>query len=391
MWWKSAALLLGLASSLPSQVSQSFTSIPGEVCGLQNVVAVAPGGIGGLALQSDGTVWEWYGPSAPVRVAELSDVVAVAAGIDHHMALKSDGTVWEWSGPWIAPMAEPSDHKRIPFQVEINDIVSIAAGETRSLAVKRDGTVWEWTSPIMDDFLGLSPGTPKQVDGLSEVVVVSVAYEAWWDTLLESRTVALKQDGTVWVWYAGEWSRFNSSPAQISELSGIVAIAAGTAGDVALKDDGTVWQWDVSLRPVQVNGLTGITAVAVGSDGGHVAPGVGAYGLALHTDGTVWTWGNIQNRQWGDGTTPVQVRGLTEVKALAAAGVYAYTSGIRPVSVAIKHDGTVWSWGETWNAALCRQPESPPVSLPTPSDSASDEAQAEFEKTELSDSQVPPF
>jgi len=146
--WSNCGLVflsLSLASFLPGQIQQSLRTTPGQVCGLKDVVAVAAGGIGGLAVKSDGTVWEWYGQSAPAQVAELSDVVSVAAGIGHYMALKRDGTVWEWPGPWTAPVPAPPTLSRTPYQIgEMTDVVAIAAGETRSVAVKRDGTVWEW-------------------------------------------------------------------------------------------------------------------------------------------------------------------------------------------------------------------------------------------------------
>jgi alpha-tubulin suppressor-like RCC1 family protein len=154
----------------------------------------------------------------------------------------------------------------MPYQISnIDDVVAIAAGETRSLAVKRDGTVWEWTSesPAYGN-AGVAAVSPRRVMGLDGVVAVSVAYEAWMGTLVDSRTVALKGDGTVWAWHAGEGS---TAPVRVGALDRIVAISAASAGDVALRDDGTVWEWDDGLIPVQVSGLDGVVAVANGTSG----------------------------------------------------------------------------------------------------------------------------
>lgn len=342
-YWK--FFCFGLAYTLSGQIQHSTTSTPAQVCGLRDVVAVAAGGIGGLAAKSDGTVWEWYGQSAPTQVSGLSDIVRVAAGVCHYMALRIDGTVWEWEpGPWIAPVAAPSVRTRTPYPISgITDVVVIAAGETRSMAVQRDGTVWEWTGRAAADYCGawLPAEGPLKVSG-PDVVAVSVAYEAWMHTLFDSRTLELKSDGTVWAWHTGD---LGSPPVQIYPLNGIVAITAGPAGDVALKSDGTVWEWDDRIIPMQVSGLDGIVAVANGAAGGNFAPARGGgFGLALKQDGSVWAWGS--------GTFPVQVEGLSEVAGIAAAGVYAAGSGTVPVALSIKRDGTVWAWGETWNARL---------------------------------------
>ncbi len=324
------------------------------------MIEVAVGGVGVLAVKADGTVWEAYGESPPAQVIELSGIVHVAAGIGHYMALKNDGTVWEWPGPWYAPVLPPPDFNRKPYQIDgVNEVVAIAAGETRSLAVKSDGTVWEWTRPT-DGFGYVLAMEPRQVSGLDGVLAVSVAYEAWFYSLLDSRTVALKRDGTVFIWNVGEMA---VSCVPTAELTGIVAITAGPAGELALKDDGTVWQWGSYLRPMHVNGLDGIVAVANGAAvfGYAPAPG-GGHGLALKSDGTVWAWGDNSRGQLGNGTrseafSPVQVIGLSDVVKISAAGVY--TSVFAPVSVAIKRDGTVWIWGETWNCQVCEEHDLP--------------------------------
>jgi alpha-tubulin suppressor-like RCC1 family protein len=91
--------------------------------------------------------------------------------------------------------------------------------------------------------------------------------------------------------------------------------------------------------PVQVSGLSDVKAV----DGG------GLHSLALKNDGTVWAWGSNGNGQLGDGTdtdrtTPVRVSGLSDVKAIAAGGSR---------SLALKNDGTVWDWGALTNTHCC--------------------------------------
>jgi alpha-tubulin suppressor-like RCC1 family protein len=80
---------------------------------------------------------------------------------------------------------------------------------------------------------------------------------------------------------------------------------------------------------------------------GTVAAG-GNHTLALKADGTVWSWGANGLGQLGDDTTdsrdtPVQVIGLTDVVAIAAGHTH---------SLAAKRDGTVWAWGNNGNRQL---------------------------------------
>ena len=154
----------------------------------------------------------------------------------------------------------------------------------------------------------------------------------------ECLSLVLKTDGTV-------WTVKNSTPVQVSGLSGVSAISAGGAHNLALKTDGTVWAWgdntfgqlgdgstaENSNTPVQVKNLSGVKAIAAGED----------YSLALKTDGTVFSWGYNWAGQLGDGTTtqrntPVAVKNLSGVSAIATG---------RAHSLALKSDGTVRSWG----------------------------------------------
>ena len=136
------------------------------------------------------------------------------------------------------------------------------------------------------------------------------------------------------------------------------------AGDwhmLAVEAGGNVWAWGTigsgatgdgtftsSSSPVQVLGpggtglLGGIVAVAGGGGSSD------EHSLGLKDDGTVWAFGSNTSGQLGNGTNtasnvPVQVTDpgdvsgyLTGVVAVAASYDY---------SLAVKADGTLWSWG----------------------------------------------
>ena len=228
----------------------------------------------------------------------------------------------------------------------------IAAGGNHTVALRYDGTVWTWGANGMGqlgDGTNAARRVPTKVQELTNVVDISAG---------SSHTIALRADGTVWAWGANSSGQLGDgtttsrrTPRQVQNLTNVTAISAGRNHTVALRYDGTVWAWGAngsgqlgdgtqtsSHTPVQVQNLTNVTAVATGG-----SPHVD-HSIALKSNGTVWTWGNNERGQLGDGTTmhrctPVQVQNLTDAVAISAGGLH---------SVALGADGTVWTWG--WNS-----------------------------------------
>jgi len=168
--------------------------------------------------------------------------------------------------------------------------------------------------------------------------------------------LAVKPDGTVWGWgYNADGELGNGTtiaavaPTQVPGLTGVVAVSAGSFHSLALKADGTVWAWGYNgdgevgtgsaavitvTSPAQVVGLASVVAISGGR----------FHSLAVKSDGTVWSWGYNSDGQLGNGVTttiptptPVKVAGLTGVISAAAGGFH---------SLALKSDGTVWAWGD---------------------------------------------
>ena len=230
----------------------------------------------------------------------------------------------------------------------------IAAGVSFSLAVPADNSVWAWG---YNGYGQLGIGNTTQMSAPQTVTGMGPAAAMAGGT---SHTLALALDGTVWAWGANNNGQLGdgtttqrTSPVQVSGLAGVIAIAAGNSHSLAIKSDGTVWAWGLNgdgqlgdgtttqrTTPVMVSSLSG-TFVAVAGGAFH--------SLALRADGTVWSWGRNSNGQLGDGTTttprttPVQVSSLSSISAIAAGAYH---------SLALKSDATLWAWGYNLNGQL---------------------------------------
>jgi alpha-tubulin suppressor-like RCC1 family protein len=189
-------------------------------------------------------------------------------------------------------------------------------------------------------FWGSNQSTPVQVTGLTGVTQVAAG---------GLHSLALRSDGTVWAWgynFVGQLGNGtqtgSGTPVQVTGLTGVTQVAAGGLHSLALRSDGTVWTWGdggtglAYLTPVQVTGLTGVTKISAGD----------LFSLALRSDGTVWAWGHNGSGQLGNGTrfdssVPVQVAGLSHVTGISAgfdASLATRTRGITALT-------SVWTWG----------------------------------------------
>ncbi|KJB84805.1 hypothetical protein AZ66_28675, partial [Paenibacillus sp. E194] len=280
----------------------------------------------------------------------------------------SDGSLWsEWSEPGWMKYELPE--KR----------ASLVVGEKNSTYVKADGTLWMWgDNEFGQAGLGTTGGKSSmamKIANLENVIGVAVG---------SNHTLALTQDGRVWSWGYGYYGQLGDknrtystypTPEKVPNLDSVVAVTAVGDYSMALKKDGTVWRWGGSssgVEPQKLN-FTGISAMAQGnprnagivlkSDGivldfqGKQVPGLDGvvaisqgdgFSVALRKDGTVWTWGGNSYGQLGDGTTtnrekPGMVKGLDEVEAISVGEYHV---------IAMKKDGSVWVWGNNRDGQL---------------------------------------
>ena len=279
----------------------------------------------------------------------FTNSIAVSGYRDHNFAWNHLGNVWGWGLNDKGQLGDGTKVNRntatsIP---SIGSFTMISTGLTQNIGLRSDGTVWTWGQSFYGQDISLT-----QIPDLDQVVSISSGLQHY---------LALKDDGTVWAWGDNSLGQlgigslpYNSStPIQVSELSSVVSINASYYNSMALREDGTVWAWGHNLRgvlgydsptdhiqftPLQISGLNNIIQIDMSY----------LHGLALKNDGTVWSWGFNNSGQLGDGTyldraTPSQIPKLKNVTKISAAYNH---------SLALTNTGDVWSWGDNYNGQL---------------------------------------
>ena len=175
-------------------------------------------------------------------------------------------------------------------------------------------------------------------------------------------TIGRKSDGTVYSWgvefYAPEQlnNEDEYNPMKYSEnhkklpLSNIAAISAGDNFAIFVDTSGNIWGIGKNDKGQLGNGTTTDASTPVKTtekeqaENKNVLKVENGYGtgIALKTDGTVWSWGNNNYGQLGIGGNenaeyPMKIEGLTNIIDIKIG--YGFC-------LALKSDGTVWSWGK---------------------------------------------
>jgi alpha-tubulin suppressor-like RCC1 family protein len=318
----------------------------------------------------------YFATSGAFVISGPTGVTSLAAGDGHGLGLTSAGECWAWgknnlgqvgNGSTIATGVQQGPK---PVKVIPSGVVAVAAGPFHSMAIRKDPvtgvqTVWTWgynqygtcglgntTNPVT---------TPTQVPNLTGVVGISGGLY---------HSLAVLDDGTVWAWGGNAYGSlgqqydvvgnglWSTTPMKVPGISSAVAVAAGDNFSLALLADGTILAWGagdvgqlgaggnanaygqtpVGPTPLQVLNLTGVVGIAAGDQ----------HALALKSDGTVWSWGlnlygQLGNDVSGATGTATPVENITGAVQIACGKTH---------SMARLSNGTLWLWGQNQWAQL---------------------------------------
>jgi len=231
------------------------------VTNLTSVVAIAAGGSHSLALLTNGTVRAWgnnangqlgngnlsiTSSKTNLTVLVLSNATAIAAGGMHSLAL-SNGYVVAWGYNSSGQLGDGTTTQRATnvLVTNLSSVVAIAAGGSHSLALLTNGTVRSWglnNGGQLGDGTVANRTTNVLVTNLTTVVAIAAG---------TSHSLALLSNGQVMAWGTnnfgqlgdGTTNQYRLTPILVTNLSNVVAIAAGSQHSVALESNGVVVIW----------------------------------------------------------------------------------------------------------------------------------------------------
>jgi len=231
------------------------------------IVAIAAGHSDGLALDKDGSVWQWTVGDSPKRISNLRGIAAISAGETHFFALTHSGEVWAWGNNADGQLGDGTTVKaNVPKRIDsLANIICVAAGHSHSLAVSHNGSVYAWGTNTYGQ-LGTGDTTasrlPIKISGINNAVQVSAG---------NNTSMVLTKDHEIYTWGYGEYGQLGNGTTNASQI-----------------------------RPAQI-AVTGVPE--------YIASGF-SHNFYITTMGDLYTWGNNAYNQLGTGKNTYETKPL---------------------------------------------------------------------------------
>lgn len=338
-------------------------------------VSVATNGSTSAIIMSDGSLWTW-GENArgycgdgttiyrysPVKI--MDNVSQVEFGDNHGIALKKDGSAWTWGRNDSGELGDGTTTNHYsPIQV-MSNVSKIAAGGGRSMFITEDKDLYVCGSNYygqIGDGTKTNRSTPVKV--LSDVIDAASGYY---------QSAAVKSNGVVYTWGSNYKGALGGYP-----VSG--STSSGTKSPYKAYSDAVVTNVDCGENHTAILTNSGILRCA-GSDasgqcGSSNYYNCGYRGLMMSSGGywNSWVTGNL-NSSWkkisagGKNTAALDESGYLYVCGENENGMVGVIGGkylldcdylgyvkLTDVStfdigdqmgIAVKNDGSVWTWGK---------------------------------------------
>ena len=278
----------------------------------------------------------------------------VSAGGSRTAAIKTDGTLWTWGyGGNLGINNTITRSTPVTTFAGGTNWKQVSCSSTHTAAIKTDGTLWTWG----DNFSG-QLGNNATTNRFTPVTTFAGGTNWKQVSAGGSRTAAIKTDGTLWIWGNNTSGELGNNQSGTETRTPVTTFAGGTnwkqvaCGWVlsdavaAIKTDGTLWTWGRGDYGQLGNNAvtfrdTPVTTFAGGTNWKQVSSGTNFF-VAIKTDGTLWTWGRGDYGQLGNNSTTNR---STPVTTFAGGTNWKQVSSGGYQTSAIKTDGTLWTWG----------------------------------------------
>jgi len=281
-----------------------------------------------------------------------------ASGEDFTLGITSNGQLWSWGFNNFAQLGLGTQGNTVntnKSQIGTDsDWKEVEAGMGYGLAIKENGTLWAWgrnSFGMLGDGTSTTRKSPVQIGTDTNWIKISAGVV---------NTLAIKTDGTLWAWgrnnegQIGDGTFINRfAPTQIGLDTDWLEITTGERHCIATKMNRTLWAWgaydkgQLGLGNTSFANINIPTQVGSSTDWKIISAGRN-FNLAIKNDGTIWSWGQNDFGQLGNGfsfgsvNVPNQIGTDTDWASIAAGDLH---------SMALKTNGTSWAWGSNGNGS----------------------------------------
>lgn len=327
-----------------------------------------------LAIKVDGTLWAWgsnfYGElgdgtniinrSIPTQIGNSSNWLSISAGDGYYsIALKTDGTLWAWGRNNLGQLGDGTiSNKNIPSQIGTdNNWSQISTGDSYTIATKLNGSLWTWGSNVYTLGNGLVQ---------SSLVPINVITTSNWRQVTASKnnTLGLVNSNSQSFGLLRTWGNNNNgqlgdgttanktTPINVGGLNpsnNWVKFKTSGLHTGAINFSSKLWTWGDNFYGQLGDGTVTDrnSPTQIGTDNWSKIECSSWRTYGIKTNGTLWAWGrnnfsgsdllgvgNNQNNQYN---TPFQIGTDNNWVDISSTGSH---------TLAIKTDGSLWSWGD---------------------------------------------
>ena len=240
--------------------------------------------------------------------------ISGSTGLSYTMAVKDNGTLWGWGANTAGKIGDGGStgtNRSSPVQIgTLTNWKDVQAGLSTTMAIKTDGTLWVWGANTTNGLLGTNESS-----GFAYNSPIQLGTDTNWKQVSQrvNHAAAVKTNGELWMWGQGQSGQLGqnsiaprSSPVQVGTLTDWSSVSTGQSFTMAIKTNGTLWAWglNASGQLGQNNTTNRSSPVQIGTLTNWKQASIGnGIAMAVKTDGTLWTWGCNHVGQLGDGTT----------------------------------------------------------------------------------------